>query len=182
MNILCIHGVNSPKGTWEKDFAWLGTVGHVDYAQYPTKNIMGDYLRFILSGERRLACFDALLGSLVMKKYDLIVTHSFGQVVLDFLRQTVEFTTPVVNLGGPFSHPVVGWPLRRYMLDSRSDTIVIVNKADGIPTFFGGHIKIPSKKTIEIDVDVLGDDHEVRIYLASREVQDAILEVAKEKK
>lgn len=165
MRILAIHGVNSKPGSWEAGFERLQDFGELDFAQWPSGTITGDYLRYVLSPQYRLNIYSSLEEKL-SQEFDLIVTHSFGQVVLD----NTENTTKTLNLGGPFSNPWIGRPLRKYMKKDRSHTYNVLNTADGIPTFFSRKVKIPCKEELVFHRNIFGDDHDVKLYLKQPEV------------
>lgn len=193
-NILILHGVNSTAGSWENGFSGLESKSRrLLYVQYPSRSIIGDYLTFVLSkGKRDLVVdtaaryvfkYDQQLAK-IGEEIDLVVTHSFGQVVCDMLKDDggLDLEVPVVNLGGPFSHHLIGMPLRVHMCKHRHlNTYSVINKADGIPTFFGKHVDIPCKKRYSFYKNRLGDDHDVEVYLRSEIVKKLIADLLGEK-
>lgn len=177
--IAVIHGVNSPAGTWEQDFQSLEEFGELHFMQWPSRRFIGDYVAFIGSESYREDCADALDDALGSNGFDLVVTHSFGQVQYDnWLLEYGDIDyledVPVINLGGPFTNPVIRIPLMSYMHPFLLNRHVVINRADNIPTIMGKYNSIPHKSQHVFTEDIKGEDHNAPLYLRQPYVRNLI--------
>lgn len=185
--IAIVHGVNTPLGSeWEKDFSWLadGLGAEVIPIKWPSKSFVGDGVRWLTSPKYRLNVVHQIETQLnAISHLDLIVTHSFGQVVMNATQNQMypRNSCPIINLAGPLSHPLLSLAYGRWSCEHHEQHHV-KNRDDQITALLGVSVPVPGAVSTPVDVDVKGDEHPVQHYLENGSVQRLIRNVLRRSK
>lgn len=176
--IAVIHGVNNPPDSgWQKDFAWLSELNaEIIFVQWPSRSFTGDGMRWLMSSAYRKQVVGAVNSAADLCDVDLIVTHSFGQVVLNAALAELPFRTDaqIVNIAGPLTHPFLGVLYGAWGQAEPTRTIVVLNEDDHIPALAGVWEPVDALTHVVVDVDTHQDEHDVVLYLANDVVQDLL--------
>lgn len=177
--IAIVHGVNTPHGEpWADDFAWLqhGIGATLVKVKWPSKSFMGDGIRWQMSRRYREHVMHHIGAALYGVKPDLVVTHSFGQVVTNaFWAKHGLPGCPVVNIAGPLTNPGLRLLHGRWSPPPGLRPTVILNRDDQITSLFGSWRPVSqAREHVVVDVDIAGDEHPVQHYLEHPTVQNVI--------
>lgn len=183
-HVVIVHGVNTPdEEQWEKDFSWMyGLKGiKVHAVDWPSKSFLGDAVRWRLSKSFRRRCIKEMLKHQAFaNKISLIVTHSFGQVVVNELIKQVPYIAQqnphVLNLGGPLTNPVLGYLYKRWRPDPSTMTYVVINRDDPICATYGVWFRLDGVRAhVLINVDTSTNEHPAHYYINHKKVRNRIL-------
>ena len=176
--IAVIHGVNNPPSSgWQKDFSWLESLdAEIVFVQWPSRSFTGDGLRWLMSTAYRKQVVDVVNSAVDLCDVDLIVTHSFGQVVANAALADLPFRTEatIVNIAGPLTHPFLGVLYGSWKNVEPTRTICVLNEDDHIPALAGVWEPVEALAHIVVDVDTRQDEHDPALYLANETVQDLL--------
>ncbi len=177
-----VHGVNTPPDSdWAEDFSELAGIFNANLhpINWPSSSFVGDGLKWLASPRYRRDVVHKTVEQLTaIKHIDAIVTHSFGQIVINAALAEMDHTLsrpacPVINLAGPLSHPIFSRLYGRWGCDHH-DQIHVRNPDDHITAAFGHSVDVPGAEVFTIRVDVKGDEHPIEHYLESLRVQTLI--------
>jgi hypothetical protein len=188
--ICIIHGVDTPPGDpWQEDFLWLYGIDDVEIYElnWPSVGFFTDGAKWLFSRRYREQVIDQLFVDhfTEIDGADLIITHSFGQVVMNAFFEDLEREPPcpIVNIAGPLTNPYL-----RLLYGSwagYADGVeyhTILNPDDPITALRGRWFRNKNAEShLVISVDTDENEHPVNFYLDHPKVQDKILSLLKEK-
>ena len=189
-HIAIVHGVDTPPGEpWQDDFAWLYSLEGVEIHEidWPSTGFFIDGAKWFLSRSYRERVIDSIFADhfFALESADLVVTHSFGQVVVNAYFEDLEMDPPcpIVNIAGPLTHPGLRLLFGRWCGYPSADGFAyhtILNPDDPITALRGHWLRNENAKThLVIDVDAKENEHPVNFYLEHPKVQAQILELLK---
>ncbi len=181
MNVVIVHGVNTPSSDpWENEFSWLYTIPYIKVTalEWPSKSFMGDGLKWLLSGRYRDRVANTIADNPIwQEEIDLIITHSFGQIVMnEFFWICGEPDCHVINIAGPLTNPVLSFLYGKQNYDLEFPRTAILNPDDSICAFRRRWIRFSDDvEYIPIELSTRDNEHPVSFYLDDRKVRAKII-------
>jgi hypothetical protein len=187
-HIAIIHGVDTPPGDpWQEDFLWLYGIPNVEIHElnWPSTGFFSDGFKWLFNPWYREHVVDCIGAKPFWAlESDLIVTHSFGQVVMNafFDDMGCEPPCPIVNIAGPLTHPGLRMLYGRWSgYPDGVEYHTILNEDDPITSLRGHWMRNKNAEShLVVKVDADENEHPVNFYLDHPKVQDKILSLLKE--
>ena len=187
LNVVIVHGVNTPSSEpWENEFAWLYTLPGVNIKaiEWPSRTFLGDGLKWLMSRRYRDRVVNEIADHTIWHhEVDLIITHSFGQIVMnEFFWLCGDPDCHVMNIAGPLTNPALSFLYGAQNYDLDIPRTVVLNPDDPISAFRRRWVRFSNDVDyIPIEVSTKDNEHPVSFYLDNKKVRAKILALLEER-